>query len=407
MRESCIQHRHGSAFVQIRSDYQDLVDGDTVAAAILSIFEYWANGMIAVNPALADKSEIWLGKKSAADFEARIVQIAGHRQIRERLKHLEEAGFIRSKGGHDGYAKSYCFIVQAVQTAIEEGVLQKTSGGVLQKTSGGVLQKTSGGVLQKTSGGSYKKCNSSISKNLKELQIEDPEEAELTPSEPDRTRPIATLLGQETIRQANPTPVKPELEHAAINAISPAKTGLEDAQAEPAYTSKPGSLAEANKHASESKPEVSNTSVTFSQENLEAPFWAVQKAPWHTGPMSYSPIMIRAVSEILPRCDGFRLMNGDRNDVAISKHLRNLEANAQNNFGFAALKARQDLLDYWKHAQDLEEREVPKDSKGKAGWLEEMRIKGQRFYRAADGRIDQERILFFHEHSYIFEEIGA
>jgi hypothetical protein len=68
MRESCIQHRHGSAFVQIRSDYQDLVDGDTVAAAILSIFEYWANGMIAVNPALADKSEIWLGKKIRCGF---------------------------------------------------------------------------------------------------------------------------------------------------------------------------------------------------------------------------------------------------------------------------------------------------------------------------------------------------
>jgi hypothetical protein len=40
----------------------------------------------------------------------------------------------------------------------------------------------------------------------------------------------------------------------------------------------------------------------------------------------------------------------------------------------------------------------------RSNWLEEMRQKGQKFYRGPDGSIDQERAKFFHEHSDIFEE---
>jgi hypothetical protein len=49
-RESCIAHRPKQALAIVRQDYYELTGRDACAAALLNIFEYWANAALAAEP---------------------------------------------------------------------------------------------------------------------------------------------------------------------------------------------------------------------------------------------------------------------------------------------------------------------------------------------------------------------
>jgi hypothetical protein len=92
MRESCISHTARQPIAIVRQDYYFLTGRDAVAAAILNIFEYWANAEIAKNPSEVNP---WVGIHTIQEFEELLVGIATDKQIRKRLHTLQEAGFIQ------------------------------------------------------------------------------------------------------------------------------------------------------------------------------------------------------------------------------------------------------------------------------------------------------------------------
>ncbi|PHJ59620.1 hypothetical protein VF14_32640 [Nostoc linckia z18] len=101
----------------VREDYF-LLTRDCTAAAILSIFEYWANAAIALN---ANELEPWLGIKTVKDFEEMLLGIATDKCIRRALHKLREAGFIdiRKPLAHRK-SLEYRFLITTVQSALNE-----------------------------------------------------------------------------------------------------------------------------------------------------------------------------------------------------------------------------------------------------------------------------------------------
>lgn len=112
---SCIQHLPSNYFVQIHRDYYEITNGDTTAAAILHLMEFWANAVIAHNPQEIDP---WVGEKSISDFEDALIGVATDKQIRMRLKTLEELQFIRSNSTQSGKPKNYQFCSSTIQKSI-------------------------------------------------------------------------------------------------------------------------------------------------------------------------------------------------------------------------------------------------------------------------------------------------
>ena len=53
-RESCIAHPPKQVIAIVRQDYYELMNRDACAAALLNIFEYWANAAIAMNQQSSD-----------------------------------------------------------------------------------------------------------------------------------------------------------------------------------------------------------------------------------------------------------------------------------------------------------------------------------------------------------------
>ena len=124
-RESCIAHPPKQAISIVRQDYYELMNRDACAAALLNIFEYWANAAIAVEPTV---ERPWVGARSVREFERLLLGIATDKQIRKRLLLLEARGFIQTKApGKRGEAKAYRVMVPELQQAI---VGQMTEGAV-------------------------------------------------------------------------------------------------------------------------------------------------------------------------------------------------------------------------------------------------------------------------------------
>lgn len=118
-RESCINHASKQVMAIIRQDYYLLMQKDTTAAALLSLFEYWANGEISRNPEAVDP---WLGVRSIKEFETMLLGIATDKQIRLRLQVLKERGYIEvkqetSRGSIKNMA--YRFVISKVQAAVD------------------------------------------------------------------------------------------------------------------------------------------------------------------------------------------------------------------------------------------------------------------------------------------------
>jgi len=126
MRESCISHSSRQPMAVVREDYYLLMNRDCIAAALLNIFEYWANGAIAFNP---NEENPWLGVKTTKDFEEMLLGMATDKHIRKRLHQLEELGFIETRQPV-AHRKSFefRFMVSAVQKALKEANGQTTVG---------------------------------------------------------------------------------------------------------------------------------------------------------------------------------------------------------------------------------------------------------------------------------------
>ncbi|MGB3294359.1 MAG: hypothetical protein WBB01_15335 [Phormidesmis sp.] len=115
-RESCITHQPKQAIAIVRQDYYDLMDKDACAAALLNVFEYWANAAISTNFAV---ERPWIGARPIREFEQMLLGIATDKQIRKRLALLEARGFIQSKGpAKRGAAKEYQVLIPEIQRAL-------------------------------------------------------------------------------------------------------------------------------------------------------------------------------------------------------------------------------------------------------------------------------------------------
>ena len=88
----CIKHRAKQAIAIVRQDYYELMNRDACAAALLNIFEYWANGAIAAEATI---QRPWVGARPIREFEQMLLGIATDKQIRQRLVLLEARGFIQ------------------------------------------------------------------------------------------------------------------------------------------------------------------------------------------------------------------------------------------------------------------------------------------------------------------------
>ena len=120
-RESCIAHPPKQAISIVRQDYYELTGRDACAAALLNIFEYWANAALATDASI---ERPWVGARPIREFERLLLGIATDKQIRKRLALLEERGFIETRPpAKRGAAKEYQVRVTEIQQAISQQVL--------------------------------------------------------------------------------------------------------------------------------------------------------------------------------------------------------------------------------------------------------------------------------------------
>ena len=116
-RESCIAHPPQQAISIIRQDYYELTGRDACAAALLNLFEYWANAAIAADATI---ERPWVGPRPIREFERLLLGIATDKQIRQRLARLEASGFIHSRPpARRGMAKEYQVLVPEIQAAVD------------------------------------------------------------------------------------------------------------------------------------------------------------------------------------------------------------------------------------------------------------------------------------------------
>ena len=115
-RESCISHRPKQAIAIVRQDYYELMDKDACAAALLNIFEYWANAALAAD---ITTKRPWVGARPIREFEQMLLGIATDKQIRKRLALLEAQGFINTRApAKRGAAKEYQVLIPEIQQAL-------------------------------------------------------------------------------------------------------------------------------------------------------------------------------------------------------------------------------------------------------------------------------------------------
>ena len=120
-RESCIAHPPKQAISIVRQDYYELTGRDACAAALLNLFEYWANAALAADASI---ERPWVGPRPIREFERLLLGIATDKQIRKRLTQLEASGFIQTKPpAKRGAAKEYQVQLPEIQQALSQQVL--------------------------------------------------------------------------------------------------------------------------------------------------------------------------------------------------------------------------------------------------------------------------------------------
>jgi hypothetical protein len=318
---------------------------DTTAAALLGLFEYWANGAIALNPKLAEKAVIPVGAHSIAEIVEMLVGISGEKTIRQKLKILQDKTYISAKGSKaDGAAKVY-FLSR--KNLLDD--LGKFTDPPLGKNADPLGKFTDPTLVNlPTYLGKFTKPS------IYTVSTVEGSVAEAVPGA-DPAAPDPPLVATRSRDDPNRDRVDPDSNPTAGDAVSPTKHPQKPTDSAPMDISNPQQIATALE--APINP-AQNPQIIPSQENIKSSFWDLEKAPWRAGLMSFSDGMIEAVHEIMNGLPGFTLPNGSINKVAISKHLRRLESAARNHYGTEALKARQDLLDYWSHASQIEKRKA-------------------------------------------------
>ena len=119
-RESCITHSPKQAISIVRQDYYELMNKDACAAALLNLFEYWANAALAAAQTTVPTIERpWVGARPIREFERMLLGIATDKQIRKRLALLAERGFIQVRRAViRGAATAYRVMVPEIQRAL-------------------------------------------------------------------------------------------------------------------------------------------------------------------------------------------------------------------------------------------------------------------------------------------------
>jgi hypothetical protein len=153
MRESIIDHKPGHVFVMLRSDYLEIA-GHPVAAQILSLFEYWANGVLANNPnhgletiALGKRIIRKKSEKFGGSIEEGLLCSVSEKTIRSQIKDLEAKGFISTQTDSFNQGMEFFLHVRTINQAIRGADVSDPpcgkSSDPLGKTSEATLGKTS------------------------------------------------------------------------------------------------------------------------------------------------------------------------------------------------------------------------------------------------------------------------
>ena len=159
-RTSCISHPPKQAIAIVRQDYYELMNQDAVAAALLNIFEYWANAALAANPT---EARPYLGARPIREFEQLLLGIATDKQIRKRLAILAERGFIQMKRSmRRGFATIYRLMVPEVRSALAAS--GQTTDGVNNLRAAG--QMTNAPAVKQPA--ALRSFNRALKKDLKE-----------------------------------------------------------------------------------------------------------------------------------------------------------------------------------------------------------------------------------------------
>jgi len=118
VEQSCIFHPLGNRIAVVLQDYQQIT-GKAAAAAILSLFEYWANEAIENGSDQSNPDRIEVGARTVKEFEAALLGLCSEKSIRTHLKSLEALGFIaRTQRPTLDRTQVYSFCVGAVQNAL-------------------------------------------------------------------------------------------------------------------------------------------------------------------------------------------------------------------------------------------------------------------------------------------------
>ena len=116
-RTSCIFHSPKRIYLILSKDFLEITQDNHCEAALLALFEYWANGEIA-KPNWDDSSgDPWI-EATVKEIEAMLFGLYATKKIRESLKSLAARGFISIEKAERYEATSYRLNCDAVNTVM-------------------------------------------------------------------------------------------------------------------------------------------------------------------------------------------------------------------------------------------------------------------------------------------------
>lgn len=119
-RVSCIEHPAREPFALLRRDYMELVDGNTAAAMLLSVFEHWTNSRL--NTAEERGGDLWIFRTIEELIAADLCGAFGRDRVSKALNTLIELGYVeRRRNPEKGWDRTwqYLLAIEAVQAAVD------------------------------------------------------------------------------------------------------------------------------------------------------------------------------------------------------------------------------------------------------------------------------------------------
>lgn len=126
-QETCIFHRPGERYVQLREDYIDLMQGDHCAAALLALLEYWANGTLSKGE--HSRERIPLGERSLKDFSTGLMDLYSPKRIGERIQTFINRQWLETRLLYSNRKNREYFVnVALIQAELSKVVMLKLRG---------------------------------------------------------------------------------------------------------------------------------------------------------------------------------------------------------------------------------------------------------------------------------------